>query len=431
MRVKFLFLSTFAIAVMMIYSCKKKDTSEPVITFSSPYSGQTFTVGQSIKVTATITFNSSLQFVKMNMVNSNYVAIDITQSLTVTGSPMNINTTYTMTNTSLPSGIYYLQISAYDGTNLAIGYQEIMLNALPLKREAIYVVTGSNSANTKVWKLDSANTISQVIALTGDFSNAAISSADQSLFTTGIYSGNFNCINLNTNTFSWNVPATNNGFPTFERVYSNDSKNFLAKYDNVINGFDNAGNINYTANTASGTYPHTLFSDSQYLYAEQRNISGYGVALNVYYLATGAAFQNIVINQDIVAMFSINSDSLMIFTNNNGIGNVMIYDIPDNRTTVPVTLPSEKIFSVTQISTIYYLIGMQNQVYIFNTRNFGSLNPFATVAAASAMKFDSLNQQIFVANAKNLNVYNFPTDTLYKTFNFTDTLKDISILYNR
>src|ERR1017187_8067021 len=292
-------LLAITLAVGLIYSCKKQETSAPVIAITSPYSGQIVVIGQAINVNATINYNGSLQYVKLSLINSNYITVDAMASLPVTASPMNIKTTYTITNTNLLSGNYFLQITAFDGTNTANGYAEISLHVVPAYTKAVYVITGSNNVNTMVWKVDSSNAISSVMALAGDFSNAAVSSADQCLYTTGIYTGNFNCINLNTNAINFSVSSFNNGFPTYERVYSNNQKNFIAEYDNVIHGYDKYGNDNYTATTLSGTYPYNMFSDSQYLYAEQRDIAGSGVTLNVYYLANGVAFRNLTINQNI------------------------------------------------------------------------------------------------------------------------------------
>src|ERR1035438_822920 len=210
LRKRIMVLLAITIAITLIYSCKKQTTSAPVIAITSPYSGQIVEVGQAIKVVATINYSSSLQFVKLSLINTDYIAVDATESIAITASPMNINTTYTITNTNLLSGNYYLQLMAYDGTNLTSGYAEISLHVAPAYTKAIYVITSSNNVNTMVWKVDSANAISPVIALAGNFSNAAVSSADQCLYTTGIYTGNFNCISLNTNAISFSVSSFNN-----------------------------------------------------------------------------------------------------------------------------------------------------------------------------------------------------------------------------
>ncbi len=419
------------IIIVFIFSCKKTTTDNPVITISSPYAGQIFNIGDVMNVKAVITFNTTPQFVKMTLINSNYISVDVTQSLTVTGSPMNINTTYTFNNATLPTGTYYLEITAGNGSNIVNSYQPITLKGIPVKRKAIYMVTGSNNANTKVWKIDSTNTITPVISLTGDFANAAINSTDQCMYTCGIYSGNFNCINLRTNTLSWYEAANNTGFPTFESVYSNNHWNLLAGYYNTITGYNSSQQMTLTSNTLTGTFPHTMYSDANYLFAEQRSYTGSSVNLKLYHIANGIAYQEAVLNEDIVAMFSVSSDSLLVLSNNNGVGHASIYRISSNSFVTAHTLPAEKIFSASQISPILYLIGMQSKIYLLNIGGNAAVNTFANVSAAPAIKYDTLNQQIFVASAMNLNIYNFPADTLVSTFLFSDTLRDISILNNK
>jgi hypothetical protein len=174
-----------------------------------------------------------------------------------------------------------------------------------------------------------------------------------------------------------------------------------------------------------------MFSDSQYLYAEQRDIAGSGVALNVYYLPNGAAFRNLTINQDIVSMYSFSADSLLLFTNSNGVGHALFYNIPNNQINTAITLPAEKIFSALQISPTEYLIAMQNQVYVYTTNSLGNVSPLLSIPAAPAMKFDTITNQIFIASNKNLNIYNASTFVLKNTLSFADTLKDIAILHSR
>ncbi len=419
------------ILLLMNYSCKKKNDPPPVIGVTSPYQGAIYNIGDTVHVIATITDNANIEYVKVTLLNSNYIPVDAAYTINGTGKAADVDMKYPITNINLATDSYFINVQASDGNSTINAFQTIIIHEIPLLREAIYTITGSNAMNTIVWKVDTGNTITQVIALSGDFANAAISSTDQCLYTTGIYTGGFNCVNLPGNSLSWNIAAHNTGLPTYERVYSNNHWNLLADYDGNITGYDRTKTKNFSTTTLTQTYPHIMYSDSRYLYAEQRDYTGTSIHLKVYHIVDGIPYQEIAINEDIVAMFSINKDSVMIFTNHSGTGHAIIYNITNNSITTPNILPIEKIISAAQISPNIFLIAMQNNVYIYNTANFGTVNVFTSIPSSLAMKFDSLNQQLFIANVKTLNVYNYPSNIATSSLLFADTLRDISILYNK
>lgn len=428
------FKSLLAILVLfsfgLLFSCKKKTETPPEVTFTSPYSQQIFNAGDNVNVVAHVSASQNLQYVRLSLLNSNYVAVNNITSFTVSGSSLDVNSNITIDG-SLPSGTYYVTINANDGTTTTNGYQQIYVHGIPLARKGIYVITGSNFQNTKVYNIDTNNVATNILSLSGDFANSAISSKDQCLYTTGIFSGDFNNIDLNSNVINWSINNPGTGLPFYESVYNANGLTYLSLYNQVIKGYDKSKNVNFTANTSTNTYPHIVFSNGTYVFAEQRNISSYDVRLKVYYASSGAGLQEFAINQDVVGMYSYDANDIILFTNNNGNANVLLYDINANATTQPIVLPAGKIYSVLQIIPTYYLLAYQNQVYYYTTANVGHTGIYQNIPASQAMQFDSLNNEVFIANASHLDIYDYNTSSLINTVTLPDSIKDIRILYNK
>ena len=418
------------LSIGLLFSCKKNTDTDPVVTYTSPYVGQIFNAGDNVNVVAHVAANQNLQFVKLSLLNSNYVAVNNITSFSVSGSSLDINQNITLDN-SLATGTYYITINAYDGTRMTNAYQQIYVHGIPLVRKAIYVVTGSNFQNTKVYKIDTNNVATNIISLNGDFASSAISSKDQCLYTTGIFSGDFNNIDLNAETINWSINNPGTGLPFYENVYYANGLTYLSLFSQTIKGYDKSKNVNFTANTSTNTYPHIVFNNGSYVFAEQRNISSYDVRLKVYYAQSGAGFQEFVINQDVAGMYSYDANDIILFMNNNGNGSVLIYNINNNTTTQPIVLPAGKIYSVLQITPTYYLLAYQNQVYYYSTANVGHTGTYQSIPASQAMQFDSLNNEVFIANATHLDIYDYTSSSLINTITLPDSIKDIRILYNK
>ena len=416
---------------MVIFSCKKTDENPPQITISSPSIGSNYLVLDTIHVAAHVSDDKSLNYVKLSLLNADYISVGNVVSFPVTSVSMDIKTDYIIDNPDLPTGDYYITVSANDGRNSTNSYRMIHVSELPKKRKAIYVITGSNNGNTKVFKVDTGNAISPVISLSGDFVSSGINSRDQNLYTVGMFSGDFNSINLNSNAINWQVNNPNDNFPNFQYLYNYGLLTYIADYDRTIKGYDKGNNVSFSTTTAENTYPHILFMSKDYMFAEQRNYSGSDVRIEVYYVATGYPRQEIGINQDVVSMYSIDANHLIVFTNNADNGNILEYDLDANNIYQKHSCPAGKIYSTVQINPDIYLIGHESGILFYNTNSAGSIGNYFPVINSPVMQYDSLNNQLLVANGKQMNVYDYGSSSLINTLTFSDTLKGINILYNK
>ena len=125
--------SVFLLFIFFILSCKKdkKDTESPVISFSSPTSGQTYNMFDSVRVTAHVSDNMHLSYINVTLTDGNHNAVQSSYSIPITSTNFIFDIKYILTNYHLPSGIYYIQVTADVCYNTTSSYQSIYITDSP------------------------------------------------------------------------------------------------------------------------------------------------------------------------------------------------------------------------------------------------------------------------------------------------------------
>ena len=175
-----------------LYSCKKdSNPGYPTVLISSPYNQEYFNVPATIQVTGTASDSKNLTAVSVYLANAQNVPIEHTIIIPVTSNSMNISCTYSLDDIHLPSGQYYMTITASNGTNRVSAFQEINVDAIPTKRTAVYAITRS-SAGINAYKINSSFQDSISFTVSGDYSSSDVNSYYQQLYITAHDSGNLN-----------------------------------------------------------------------------------------------------------------------------------------------------------------------------------------------------------------------------------------------
>jgi hypothetical protein len=243
---KFPVLTGIFIALIFTISCKKEDTVGPVIKINKPSSGQHFTVGDTIFVSANISDNEQISSVTVKLLSSNYISVGHDISVKVPSNNSLINVHYIIEDLNLLSGNYIMAVVASDGHNSTNAYVTIHLTELPRVRKAVYLLTATNNSSFRVSALDSMHTLSQVINVNGDYSGSAIYSIQHQLYTLGSITGALNSFDLELYTSLWTHPPVSPVVPTFRNLFFSGDIVYVSYYDGNILGFDQSGNQNYS-----------------------------------------------------------------------------------------------------------------------------------------------------------------------------------------
>src|SRR5690606_24552985 len=118
------------------------------------------------------------------------------------------------------------------------------------------------------------------------------------------------------------------------------------------------------------SYANQIFvHENSLLITAQPEISG-GITRLVTYYLTGFVKDNMLINEEVKALFSLSSNEVVLFTNVLGNGKLSIYNISTNATWQPFVLNAGEVTSATEVGKGLYLITQNGDVNLINLNTF-------------------------------------------------------------
>ena len=422
------------IVVLGLFSCKKDvDVTGPVIRFNIPLENQTFNVNTYVNVNATVTDESRISTVSVSLLDANENYAHITVPVSVSSPSMTLNMNYILDNIHLETGFYYIKISASDGENSSQKFQKIYLSAVPKVLKAIYLVSNTSSSITNLSTLDTVFTgITPYHAFSGDYLSSSVSSYYQQAYVCGNYTGSFTGHVLEFNSPKFTIAAVTSSNPYFTG-YSNDDQNaFVARYDGSIRGYNYSGGVFFSANALSGYYSkHMCFNDG-YMIAEQKEIFTSNKKL-VTYFPTGIAEKNCALTQDVVAFCEKDENNVFVFGNVGGQATIELFDRINNNlwSPYPFSLASGNLLSALKVDSDTYLLGHSNGVIYKYQYSLSSITTFLTGYSAVKLKYDDVQNKLYVVEANKVTTFNMSTVGLVNSIVSAETVLDVHLLYNR
>lgn len=422
------------LSVITLFSCKKDvDERGPEIKFNTPIENQTFNVYDYVTVNATVTDEVKLSSVSVSLLDASQNYAHVTLPVTVSSPSMTVNMAYLLDNIHLESGIYYIKISASDGENDSHKFQKIYLVAVPKVLNSIYVVSNTGSSQTNLSTIDA--TFSAIIpyhTFSGDYLASSVSSYDQQAYVCGNFTGNFTGHVLAFNSPKFIIAPITSSNPYFTGYYSDVRDVYVARYDGNIKGYNYAGGLIYNATALSGYYAqHMCFNNGQ-LIAEEKEIFTSIKKLVTYY-ATGSVEKNCALTQDVVAFCEMNSTNVFVFGNIAGQATIELFDRINNNlwSPYPFSLASGSLLSALKLDSDTYLLGHSNGTIYKYQYSLNSVTTYLTGYTAVKLKYDELNDKLYVVEANKVTTFDLATLSQVNTINSTETILDLHLLYNR
>jgi hypothetical protein len=426
-------IACFAFFLLLIQCKKDKDVVPPVVKISTPYEGQIFNVYDSFTIKADISDDKQLTSVNIKLLNEQQAVMQVPVLLTTSGKELFLSRPYELYDVHLPTGIYYVRIEASDGVNTGVGYQKIFIHETPVFRKSIYAVTRSGSVLNLV-KIDSALNAVNKLSFASDYAGSGISSYFQNIYVSGNYTGSVKAIDVNSNNVKWAISSALSGSPYFTSLCVLNDHPYVSYYSGEIKMYNNYGTAIYqTQFVSSGFYPIKVVENGDYLLAETKDKAGPTKKLVTFLTSTGFGIREAYLNKDVVDYASKNSNEVFVFSNNVGQGTMEIYNIMNNTFFAPHILATGKIWSAVQVDVDDYVIGHDDgNIYRYQYSQ-NSLTTLVTGVKAYRMRYDAVNSQLIVAEAKDVKLFNYSPagTTLAGTVPLADTILDVHVLFNK
>jgi hypothetical protein len=432
---KIVFNTLGSLAFILLLStnaCKKEESDgvPPQIEIANPYDGQAYLAGDTIHADFSVSDNQAISSISFGLVNSSLITAVPAVAVGPTGNNGTYHVDYPISDLHLAGGIYYVKVTASDGYNTISRYQKINLSALPRKRLGYFYVTRPTINLVNIQRLDTNLVTSLHYALSGDLVATGLSSYTQTIITAGMYTGNVNAVSLTNPGLNWSIPVVNNSLPYFEGLYASGSTTYVSFYSGQVKGYDASGSQRFLATLTNNYFPQHIFRHASYIAAEAKDLSGPGKKIVLFYLSSGAGYQECIMNQDVTAFFTYDADNIFVMGNNGSQGVVQLYQLSTNGFWSPITLPAARLLSAVQVDSNTYLLGMDNGTVYKYTYSNSSLVPFVTGVNAAHMSFDDVNQELLVSEGNVIRQYNYVSSALINSTVAADSVCGLHVRFN-
>lgn len=424
-------LGGLVFSLCLMQSCRKETDKEfPKIDILVPSENQYFYLPDTIPITVDVSDNKSLEYVRLMVANENFVAVAPTITRYPDENPTTIAQAIAVNDVQLPSGEYYVIVTAFDGVNEKTEYRKIGLIAVEKKFMGVVFVDDAGNSQVDMYRVDTLYSKQLLATKPNDFGGSAVSSINQSYYLMGDVLGAMQSVKLNTEGVDWSIAANPlPPAPYYTGVCTYDGRVYFSSYDSKIQGAGKAGNVILTIET--GNYvPFTLHRQGEMLLSEERQVSSGQKRLAQYYEATGAYKGAVTLDMEIVSFCERSANHVLVFGNNGNQGHMQDYDIENNGFYEPHSMPAGKVISTCRIDENNFMIGHETGI-LWYRYNANSLVTFKAGVQASGIQYNDVDNIIIASSDDELNYFSFPAGNLIQTVGHSNPIKGMQIYYNK
>lgn len=390
--------------LFLLFSCKKKDSNPPSIEVYKPTKNATVNAGEAISIKGKAADDIKIETIKIWLKDESGKIIGNSKTLHSDQKEFEFETGFEISALT-PTGKYYFQIQANDGTNDKSEFIYVYINEVPLSTEHIWLI--SNSGNqTSLYEFVSGSPVYKT-SFSGDFIGSSFFSSNNVYVNCGKHYGNLTGYNTSINSNDWEVQCVQNPtFPYFTAMNKSiDDKVLVSFYNEQVKVYDEQGNLQRTIQNTLGHYSEIAFLDEEnnILVCLEKPKSGGTNLLSVYYYSSGAIANQMVVNCNIKS-FAGNSSKIYAFGNENNSIKKYSYQFNNKQIQLEQTNNSDSIFfSYNKDKETTYL-AQKNGLYVFikstNTKSFISNKtyPYITLDEVNNIIYGIRNDSIFSFN---------------------------------
>ena len=444
---KYLFGTLFLLFIFFLVACKKnkKDTQPPVIVFYSPTSGQAFKMFDTLAVNVNVSDNEHLSFVNVVLTDLNHSPVQNILNIPVTSSDFTFSVSYYLTQYHLPSGNYYLQITASDGYNTTASYQSIYITESPTLWKGYCAVLKTNSQT--ILKYDSALQSHTLLNLTSPYNGMKFGGYNHVLYVNGSNTEPFQAYDMQYNYQVYNYSATPNE-QNYTCLNTDGNKPFIGFTDGEIISLTNNGtySTSYRLNDIN-FYPYYVTSSSLYgLAAFKSKSTTASDKMVVFNGATGYFLSGLPLGSPncpiakILAIFEKSADSLYVAGNDASGQAQLYYYTPSSfgfSNAMPATASLGKMISVAQVNAQQVLIATTSGVYFFGSATSNAIQVLSILAQKLVYqpKLNRLTLSNSTSTSGSISAYAVGTNSLTPVSGFNvncnDSIIDFEVITNK
>lgn len=431
-KIHILFLIVFASIVVAMESCDTKEDDEfPVIVVNQPLAGTIYENGDTIRFQAVISDNDRLETVEISLVDKNNKPVLSTISVSPDKNPFTFNGEYSIDDPLLPFGVYQLRFRALDTKNTSNHFIEIQVQELAREMQYPLIVTHPESGKWPVYKLTNSLEWKELYTHTGDYCGSAVNSAASQLYMCGIYQSALTCFSLTDGVTSWSVkPGFNNTERWFESISFSYPKLYASCTEGNIRGYDKTGNELYKSDIYTNQVARKSVTTKNFIVGSFTNAFSNEKYLAAFHNTGGLLIYSKFIQADVAELIPVTGDKVLVFTNKDGQGEILMYNGADNSLVVKHPFYEGTFREAAALDSDNYMISTSAGIFWYRL-SINSLTPFVTSFTNANIACDATMQLIYACSGKTMEVYTFPFALLAESYSLPDTVVDLHLVYNK
>lgn len=431
----------FALCLILLNGCKKDlDELSPRIKFVAPYAGSTYSVLEYVDVHVTITDETSIDWVHIDIVKANNVQIASAQQLTYSGSlSETIEVGILLEDIHIESGTYYIRVRAHDGTNEHVSFREIQVYAVPLEVLGVYVFSPISSSNLEIDLVQENSTINVanwdsdfLFGTANSYHRELAFSGDELDGTTYFDGGNFELLHSN---LSFNNTSSSYYHDFF--FNPDDLRYYSITRDGQIEIYRPGGTLQQTILTQSNQRPYNLAVTSNRLLVEERSWNGDQQNINQYYKASGALESSISLPFALVAVLETN-DAFQLFGYDDGQFKTMSYSGSSFSVGTEIDLDVASLGSIVDVIRVegalndeaFVLCG-ENGMKAFTVNVVQATEVASWSQGGTQVELNEATGEIMVLSGDELLTYSWSSSSPTSSVSVGSSAADFTILYNK
>jgi hypothetical protein len=415
--------------LLFLFSCKKKDSNPPSIEVYQPTKNATLNAGETISIKGKATDDIKIETIKIWLKDESGKIIGNSKTLHSDQNEFEFETGFEISALT-PSGKYYFQIKANDGTNDKSEFVYVYVNEVPLTAEHIWLA--SNTGNqTNLYDFTSGSPVYKT-SFSGDFIGSSFISSNNLYINCGEHYGNLTAYNTLLNSNDWEVQCIQNPtFPYFTSISKSTEDKFLVSYYNEqIKVYDAQGTLQRTIQNTPGYYSEIAFlnEENNVLICLEKPKSTGNNLLSVYYYSSGAIANQMTVNSNIKG-FAKNSSKIFAFGNETNSIKKYSYQFNDKQIQLEQTINSDSIFFSFNRANEATYFAQKNGLYTFI--NSTGTKSYISNKTYSYFTLDEVNDVLYGIRSDSIFSFNLSSKTESFHYFNGNKWKSIEMEYNK
>ncbi len=419
--------------VSLGYSCSKDQNPEaPTVEIYNPIINETVYLPDTILVEYYVSQSRPISHIKISVDNGNN--IPITRSMYEYPTENNhsgiVEISIDKLSAATTNPPYYVHIAIGDFSTENHYYQEIKLQNKETKFIGFATIDEKPINIVEIKFHNTDYDIYKTTEVNGIFSGSTKSNFLDQVYISTKLPELVTAFEINTGQPMWNKEPQL-PYPEFTGLNSADEKLYISTaIGRIIGVSEKDGSTIFTTPVLKDTIPRNTISTDNYIFADFTLRTSNRKVWASFYKPTGIKYLWYPTVYNTIKIFPSTNDRAIIFTNEGGLGQAVLFDLESNIIETILATFNHKVDIVCEINVDQYLISDNNVIHRFNLSDQSTNWVYETTDSIIGIEYETITGNVMVIMAERVKVLSYPNFNAINEIHGFNNLKSIELLYD-